>query len=124
MKLYCSYFKDLFLDPKKANSAVPEIIDLVEKPHNSRCLNPSCEGKSDNCSFAPDFILSFYRVKRSNSYKEEVCNNCYLIAVKTYDELCASVMGGQMMLQVSKKTFWQQSFWSALEVLGFNKYLI
>lgn len=90
----------IFLKPTTRKSSVSEIIDLVQKPHNSRCLNPCCEGKSDNCFFAPDFILSFYRVKRSKSHKEEICNNCYQVAVKTYDELCTSVVGGQMMLQV------------------------
>lgn len=89
-------------EPTAAKPSVPEIIDLIEKPHNSRCLNPSCDGKSDSFFFAPDFILSFYRVKRSKSHKEEVCNNCYQVGVKTYDELCTSVLGGQMMLQVGK----------------------
>lgn len=91
-----------FPEPAAARSSVAEIIDLVEKPHNTRCLNPSCEGKSENCCLAPDFILSFYRVKRSKNHKEEICDFCYKKAVKIYDELSTAVLENELMLQVRK----------------------
>lgn len=74
---------------------------MVEKPHNSRCLNPSCEGKSDNCLPAPDFSLSYYRVKRSKSYKEEICEDCYLKSVADFDKLGTSLKLGEEILKVN-----------------------
>lgn len=95
---------------KSKQSTVSEVIDLVDKPHNTRCLNPSCDGKSDYCFAAPDFILTHYRVKRSKSFKEEICDHCYKIAVKVYDDLCTAVFNGDLMLKVnfvfSSKIFW------------------
>lgn len=74
---------------------------MVDKPHNARCLNPSCEAKSDLCFPAADFCLSYYRVKRSKNHKEEICEDCYKRAVLDFDKLGTSLKIGQTILEVS-----------------------
>lgn len=40
---------------------VKDIINLVDKPVNNRCINTNCEGNSSEFIFAPDFCLSSFR---------------------------------------------------------------
>ncbi|XP_074026625.1 histone-lysine N-methyltransferase eggless [Leptinotarsa decemlineata] len=89
---------------KSTSSSVPpvkDIIDLVEKPHNSRCLNSACEGINNDFVLAPDFCLSYYRVKRSKSYKEEICKECYSKSIEDFDKLSTELKEGNLILGVT-----------------------
>lgn len=92
------------LDTPAANNTwelpIKEIIDLVDKPHNSRCLNPACNGMSSEFFPAPDFCLSYYRVKRSKNHKEEICEDCYSKSVQDFDKLSTTLKAGEMILSV------------------------
>ncbi|KAG5879505.1 hypothetical protein JTB14_004730 [Gonioctena quinquepunctata] len=79
---------------------VKDIIDLVEKPHSSRCLNSACEGMNSEFILAPDFCLSYYRVKRSKSYKEEICGDCYSKSLEDYDKLSTVLKSGNLILSI------------------------
>ncbi|CAH1979497.1 unnamed protein product [Acanthoscelides obtectus] len=76
---------------------VKDVIDLVDKPH-SRCLNSSCPGNSTIMIAAADFCLSYYRVKRSNNHKEEICEDCYNKAVEDFDRLSLKLKSGGLLL--------------------------
>lgn len=80
-----------------------EIIDLVENnPTSNRCLNPNCtNSNTSEYISAPDFCLSFFRVKRSKVVKEEICSDCYLIAVKNFDRLSGALVEGKPVLSVN-----------------------
>ncbi|KAJ8953721.1 hypothetical protein NQ314_007331 [Rhamnusium bicolor] len=79
---------------------VKEIIDLVDKPHSSRCLNSSCKVTSTDFIAAPDFCLSYYRVKRSKNRKEEICTDCYSQSVIDFDKLSTTLKEGSLILSV------------------------
>lgn len=78
----------------------PEIIDLVDKPHSSRCLNSACASDSKEYLSAPDFCLSYFRVKRSKTYKEEICFDCYDKAVQDFDKLATKLKNKELLLEV------------------------
>ncbi|KAJ8917329.1 hypothetical protein NQ315_002351 [Exocentrus adspersus] len=80
---------------------VKEIIDLVDKPHSSRCLNSSCGGMNSHYFSAPDFCLSYYRVKRSKNHEEEICKDCYDKSVQDFDELSTALKQGELILRVN-----------------------
>lgn len=88
------------IENSKRGPAVNEIIDLVDKPHSNRCLNSACEGNSDEYLSAPDFCLSYFRVKRSKNHKEEVCFNCYDKSVQDFDKLATKLKNRELMLEV------------------------
>lgn len=94
----------MILDVSTTNNSqhppVNEIIDLVEKIHSSRCLNPACDGTSVDFLPSPDFCLSYYRVKRSKNHKEEICEECYFKSVEDFDKLSTTLKEGQMILSV------------------------
>lgn len=78
---------------------IEDIIDLVEKPNSVRCLNSACDGSNTEFLLAPDFCLSYYRVKRSKSYKEEICQVCYDKSVEDFDKLTTSLRSGKLILE-------------------------
>ncbi|XP_066149314.1 histone-lysine N-methyltransferase eggless isoform X2 [Euwallacea fornicatus] len=93
--------------PVKSTETVPvlaepvkEIINLVDKPTNSRCINTGCEGKSSEYIFAPDFCLSSFRVKKSSSNKEEICMICYYKSVEDNDKLATTLKEGKLLSEV------------------------
>ncbi|CAG9830658.1 unnamed protein product [Diabrotica balteata] len=79
--------------------AIEDIIDLVDKPANLRCINNNCEGTYTDFILAPDFCLSYYRVKRSKSKKEELCVGCYDKAVSNFDELTTNLKENKLILK-------------------------
>lgn len=99
------YFLETSKGKSKPQAKPSEIIDLVDKPHNARCLNTSCEGNSEVCFPAADFCLSYYRVKKSKTHKEEVCDACYKKAVSDFDKLCSTLSSGDLLLEVSRLFF-------------------
>uniref|UniRef100_A0A6P7FBF2 Histone-lysine N-methyltransferase eggless n=1 Tax=Diabrotica virgifera virgifera TaxID=50390 RepID=A0A6P7FBF2_DIAVI len=81
--------------------AIDDIIDLVDKPINLRCINNNCDGSHADFILAPDFCLSYYRVKRSKSKKEELCLGCYDKAVSNFDELTTNLKESKLILKCS-----------------------
>lgn len=63
-------------------------------------MNPTCEGKFSEYISAPDFCLSYYRVKRSKSFKEEICSGCYNKSIKDLDKLATTLKNGELILGV------------------------
>lgn len=94
----------MILDDSPSNGTgeppVKEIIDLVDKPHSSRCLNSACNGTSTDFFRAPDFCLSYYRVKRSKNHREEICEDCYSKSVQDFDKLSTTLKEGELILSV------------------------
>ncbi|XP_056637289.1 histone-lysine N-methyltransferase eggless [Diorhabda sublineata] len=78
---------------------VEDIIDLVDKHNSVRCLNSSCAGTDFDFILAPDFCLSYYRVKRSKSFKEEICQNCYFKSIQDFDNLCTQLKNKESVLK-------------------------
>ncbi|CAG9861595.1 unnamed protein product [Phyllotreta striolata] len=82
----------------ETSASCQDIIDLVEK-RNVRCLNSNCTSGDTNFFLASDFCLSFYRVKRSKSYKEEICQECYKAAVDVFDDLTTTLKSGNSITE-------------------------
>ncbi|XP_050301921.1 histone-lysine N-methyltransferase eggless-like isoform X2 [Anthonomus grandis grandis] len=87
--------------PIRINEPVKDIIDLVDKPKNSnRCINTNCMGNSLKFIYAPDFCLSYFRVKRSYGNREEICMDCYELSVIDNDKLAESLIKGNLLFEV------------------------
>nr|CAH7718794.1 unnamed protein product [Callosobruchus chinensis] len=86
--------------PDRESVAVKDVIDLIEKPHNT-CLNSNCPGESRKMIAAPDLCLSYYRVKRTSNHKEEICEDCYTKSVEDFDRLCSKLVNGELILAES-----------------------
>ncbi|KAB0791507.1 hypothetical protein PPYR_03307 [Photinus pyralis] len=77
-----------------------EVIDLVDrKPAsvNSKCINYSCKSGLDMI-IAPLFCLTFYRVKTSKNKKQEVCKQCYDIALLHFDKLAVALKNDELLI--------------------------
>ncbi|CAH0548832.1 unnamed protein product [Brassicogethes aeneus] len=75
-----------------------QTIDLI--PHSSRCLNTVCESTCGEYVRAPNFCLSYFRVKQSKSHKEEICKDCYDQSILAYDKLANNLQNGELILNV------------------------
>uniref|UniRef100_A0AAR5Q5A7 SET domain-containing protein n=1 Tax=Dendroctonus ponderosae TaxID=77166 RepID=A0AAR5Q5A7_DENPD len=64
------------------------------------CINAGCAGASAQFLAAPDFCLSYFRVKKSSSHKAEICMACYWRAVEDNDKLATSLQAGQLLFEV------------------------
>ncbi|XP_044261529.1 histone-lysine N-methyltransferase eggless-like [Tribolium madens] len=84
--------------PKKPEEDV-EVIDLVEKSVNSKCINYACKSGKD-LLVAPNLCLSYYRVKNSGKGNKEVCTECYEIAIREYDMLASELQAGNVLCNV------------------------
>lgn len=82
------------------NTAKDVIIDLVEKPKSNRCINTNCIGSSEKFTYAPDFCLSYFRVKKSSGDNEEICEDCYYKAIEDNDKLATSLIEGNLLFKV------------------------
>jgi hypothetical protein len=76
-----------------------EIIDLVQKSVNSKCINYACMNGQE-LMVAPNFCLSYFRVKNSGNGKKEVCTECYDMAVREYDMLATELQAGNILCNV------------------------
>ncbi|RZC42438.1 Pre-SET, SET, and/or MBD domain containing protein [Asbolus verrucosus] len=76
-----------------------EIIDLVQKSVNSKCINYACKSGKE-LMIAPNLCLSYYRVKNSGSGKKEICTECYDLAIREYDMLATELKAGNVLCNV------------------------
>ncbi|KAK4878375.1 hypothetical protein RN001_010881 [Aquatica leii] len=79
-----------------------EVIDLVDRKCstvNSKCINYSCKSGIDMV-IAPLFCLTFYRVKTSKTKKQEVCKECYDIALLHFDKLAIALKNDQLLVDL------------------------
>ncbi|KAF5290122.1 hypothetical protein FQA39_LY14903 [Lamprigera yunnana] len=81
-----------------------EVIDLVERNKNtsvnSKCINYQCRS-GINMITAPQICLTFYRIKSSKTKRQEVCSECFDMAVAHFEGLMQALGNNELLINLN-----------------------